>query len=257
MAICFRCAPVTRRPIALEKDVYVTSGARSMARLDRRSGAPLWKVLRGRDVLPNNSEADRFLAANPKFVYAADRVGNLLGPRERQGQYPEFARHARDWVFPVPNEYTDRLFLAANNGVIVCLHDRDYATPFIHRKVDTSGSDPANQPFPRGSDLEIKNQLDRDYIPAEALPGNVVLLRPFLEGLSKQYNFRIVILEATFEQGQENGPVAQADQNSADFKGKRVSARSRLPRLAQAGCDKLIKDRILIFPIIQARQRSP
>ena len=30
---------------------------------------------------------------------------------------------------PVSNELTDRIYLASNDGLLLCLHDRDYAKP--------------------------------------------------------------------------------------------------------------------------------
>jgi hypothetical protein len=33
----------------------------------------------------------------------------------------------------VANQLTDRVYLAAHNGLIVCLRDRDYPAPFAHR----------------------------------------------------------------------------------------------------------------------------
>jgi len=40
----------------------------------------------------------------------------------------------RDFVFPVVNGATDRIYLASNNGLIVCLHDKDYAQALLYHK---------------------------------------------------------------------------------------------------------------------------
>jgi hypothetical protein len=83
---------------------------------------------RGGEGLWNNRSADRVLAVNPKFVYAMDRVGRLLVIDRQRGR--ELSRYdLRDYPVPVTNELTDRIYLAANNGRILCLHDRDYANP--------------------------------------------------------------------------------------------------------------------------------
>ncbi len=37
---------------------------------------------------------------------------------------------------------TDRLYLAANNGLIVCLHDREYQKPIRHRKGEEYAENP-------------------------------------------------------------------------------------------------------------------
>ena len=63
----------------------------------------------------------------------------------------------RDFVYPVPNEITDRLYLAAHNGLIVCLHDRDYATPLRHRKIaEPTGLDASKLPY----DPQVKAALE-------------------------------------------------------------------------------------------------
>ena len=37
---------------------------------------------------------------------------------------------------PISNEMTDRLYLASNDGLLICLHDRDYPTPLLLRRID-------------------------------------------------------------------------------------------------------------------------
>jgi hypothetical protein len=48
----------------------------------------------------------------------------------------------KDFVFPVPNEVTDRLYLAANNGLIVCMHDREYPQPIRYRQREEEAENP-------------------------------------------------------------------------------------------------------------------
>lgn len=81
---------------------------------------------RGGDDVWLNPDADRVLAANKKFVYAVDRTGALLVvDRERGRTLSRF--DTRDFPVPITNELTDRVYLAAHNGRIVCLRDREYA----------------------------------------------------------------------------------------------------------------------------------
>ena len=49
---------------------------------------------------------------------------------------PSAPNAAATYPFQVPigNEITDRLFLAANNGLFLCLHDRAYPKPVWNRK---------------------------------------------------------------------------------------------------------------------------
>ncbi len=130
--------PILRRPIAVdvdnggvvEKDLYITAAGKGMARLNRDTGEPLWKISHD-DYSP---EADRFLAVNPKFVYVTDGAGGLLILDRKNGAV--LSRYdIRDYAFPIVNADTDRIYLAANNGLIVCLHDKDYAQPLGYRKI--------------------------------------------------------------------------------------------------------------------------
>ncbi len=81
-------------------------------------GEPVWR----------QPKADRVIAVNPKFVYATDRRGYLVILDRRRGTL--LTRYnIRNWVFPVTNEYTDRLYLTAHDGLLVSLHDREYRQP--------------------------------------------------------------------------------------------------------------------------------
>lgn len=115
-------AVILRKPEVTDADVYLSPAGRGLVRVDRLTGEAVWR----------NPNADRFLAANPRFVYATDRSNRLLVlDRARGTQLAVY--DARDFVVPVSNELTDRLFLAANNGLLVCLHDRAYATPLRNK----------------------------------------------------------------------------------------------------------------------------
>jgi outer membrane protein assembly factor BamB len=153
---------VTRSPRALDvevakgridHDVYVTSERNGLARIDRTTGEARWRIPRGRAILTALPEADRFLAANRKFVYALDRSGRLLVLDRGRGTLLS-TYDTRDFVFPIANEVTDRLYLAANNGLIVCLHDREFTKPAQHRPEAPKG--PGDHPK---EDLKAKEDL--------------------------------------------------------------------------------------------------
>jgi outer membrane protein assembly factor BamB len=123
---------IIRQPIALDKDVYVTSEREGMARIDRESGDSLWRIVRGGEVSPANADADGFRAANERFVYATDYSGRILVLDRKRGTRLSMLDTSAYRV-PVVNPITDRLYLAANDGLIVCLHDRDQIKPIRHR----------------------------------------------------------------------------------------------------------------------------
>lgn len=109
---------VLRRQYVTTRNVFVAPEGAGLHRIDRVSGMLEW----------SNPEATRFLAANPKFVYATDRTGRLLVLDYARGtRLSDF--DTRDFVVPLGNEVSDRIYLAAHNGLLVCLHDRDYPTP--------------------------------------------------------------------------------------------------------------------------------
>lgn len=109
---------VARRPYIMNHDVFVAVEGSGLFRIDRETGESRW----------NNPEATRFLAANPKFVYAMDRLGQLLVLDYARGtRLSTF--DTREFVVPIGNEESDRIFLASHSGLLICLHDRDYPTP--------------------------------------------------------------------------------------------------------------------------------
>ncbi|MFM7152065.1 MAG: PQQ-binding-like beta-propeller repeat protein, partial [Gemmataceae bacterium] len=125
---------ISRPPIATEKDIYLSSESEGLTRLDRATGEVKWKVGRPNGWFDSNPVADRFLAANNRYVYATDHSGRLMVLDRNRGSGLSFL-HSRDFYFPVVNDVTDRLYLSANDGLLVCLHDRDQAQPVRHRKI--------------------------------------------------------------------------------------------------------------------------
>jgi outer membrane protein assembly factor BamB len=110
--------PILQKPEIQDDAVYVSPFRGGLFRVDRATGKEIWR----------NKTAGRFVAANKKFVYTMDRHGHLLVLDKARGNTLSYL-DARAYVFPVSNERTDRILLAANNGLILCLHDRDYPQP--------------------------------------------------------------------------------------------------------------------------------
>jgi hypothetical protein len=176
--------PVIHQPAVTDQDVYVTSQQNGMARLDRASGDALWRVPRGREVLTSNPDADRFLTANPKFVYAFDRSGRLLILDRKRGVRLSWY-DVREFPFPVTNVVTDRLYLAAHDGLLLCLHDRGFPTPHRQRRTEESVSD------------VIKQKL------AQAITdggGRVMSVGDLLADFRKRYNLTFKVADQAFKQ---------------------------------------------------------
>jgi outer membrane protein assembly factor BamB len=179
--------PIFRQPRVTEEDVYVVAERKGMTRVRRATGDGLWQ----------NVAADRFLASNPKFVYGLDRSGRLLVIDRVRGRTLS-SYDTSDFVFPVINEQTDRLYLAANNGLIVCLHDRDYPKPYRHRLAEELVGEP---PAPVPGDVEKAAALKKRLTEPVTEPGaEPKPLRDLLADLVKRYDLKFLVPERAFKE---------------------------------------------------------
>jgi outer membrane protein assembly factor BamB len=124
--------PILLKPRVSDEDVYVATERNGLYRLERKSGFQVWR----------NSDADRFLAMNPKYVYVTDHSGRLLILDRATGTQQALWDGARSYGVPISNETNDRVFLCSASGQIVCLHDRDYPGPFSVKTVQERVSPP-------------------------------------------------------------------------------------------------------------------
>ena len=115
----------TDRPAVLDAEIYLPVQRVGLLRIDRVRGQEIWR----------NVDARAFLAAGQHFVYATDRNGRLLVLDRERGTTLSTYNGTRDYVFPIQNDLTDRVLLAANNGAIVCLHDRDQEKPLVMKTI--------------------------------------------------------------------------------------------------------------------------
>ena len=116
--------PILVKPAVDDDNVYVTPEGVGMYRIGRERGDILWRRTNG----------DRFLASNKKFVYSTDRHGRLLILDKGTGNQLGVLEEARDFVFPISNEFTDRVYLASNDGLVISLHDRSLTKPLMMKK---------------------------------------------------------------------------------------------------------------------------
>lgn len=111
-------APVRVAPMVAGDDIFLTPDHGGLIRLNRTTGDQVWQS-------PN---AERYLAANPKFVYATDRMGRLLVLDRVRGTVLS-ALDLSAFVVGTTNDQTDRVVLSANDGTVIALHDRAYPNP--------------------------------------------------------------------------------------------------------------------------------
>ncbi|MFL5340126.1 MAG: PQQ-binding-like beta-propeller repeat protein [Gemmataceae bacterium] len=122
---------VNDKPVVAGPDLYLTTVQGQLYRLSRDDGVSAWKDALGNDRF--TPEVQRFLAANTRFIYATDVAGNLVViSRERGNRLSQLPLPG--YTFAVENDLTDRVYLAANNGTLICLHDRDVARPIRYAK---------------------------------------------------------------------------------------------------------------------------
>jgi outer membrane protein assembly factor BamB len=116
--------PVIHQPAVTEEDVYISAQNGGVYRLTRTEGVLRWR----------NTDAERFVAASKKWVYATDRTGQLRVIDRARGT-TQHTLDVRDFVVPVSNDITDRIYLAAHDGLLICLNDRDHPKPVWNKQV--------------------------------------------------------------------------------------------------------------------------
>jgi outer membrane protein assembly factor BamB len=226
--------PITRRPAVTEEDIYVVSAKQGMMRLDRATGQAVWRIPNGGGLAESNAAADFFLAANPKYVYALDASGRFLVLDRRRG-ITLSGFDGRDFVFPISNDVTDRVYLAANNGLIVCLHDREYSQGIRHHLRDEEAENPVR--------LRLNERITDD-IGIKEIP-----LEEMLDRWAKKYPpLRFRIEEAVFRDANRDSP-AQMPVKMLPVKDKRLGDVLR-EMLAAIQCTyQIIGETVVIVPL--------
>lgn len=142
---------ILHRPAVTDDSVFVGVERGGLWRLDRDTGLEVW----------GNLEADRFLAANAKFVYALDRSGRLMVLDRKRGTKLS-GYDTRGFHVPIINDATDRIYLSAHDGLIACIHDKDYAAALAMRTGDAA---PVRRPQPVVPGVEVGPNGNRPKAP--------------------------------------------------------------------------------------------
>jgi PQQ-like domain len=117
-------SPISRKPEATDQDVFVSPDRMGLVCLNVDTGRERWI----------NKGLDRFLGTNFKFVYAADRHGQLHILDHARGT--EMAKYDMSgFNVPITNDLTDRLYFASHDGQIICLHHKDNRQPLRTKQV--------------------------------------------------------------------------------------------------------------------------
>ena len=127
--------PIVRRPVLTDDSLYVVGERWGLIRLRHRTLEPLWneRLPDGRVRARPNGEVAQVLSVSPNYVFALDRRGKLLViDAVRGATLSSFDVSA--FSVPVTNEVNDRVYLASNSGLLLCLRDRNKVVPVALRK---------------------------------------------------------------------------------------------------------------------------
>jgi len=118
-----------RTPFVTDTRVYASGDNSGVVCVDRKSGEIVWR---------SDDAADRLIAANQEFVYIRDRQGKFLVYDAKRATDPARKRSAplsgvdlSEFNVHIVNTASDRVYLAADNGLVVCMRDMSpkYARP--------------------------------------------------------------------------------------------------------------------------------
>jgi hypothetical protein len=104
---------IRKAPVLIDDEVYLFPDHGNMFKLSAESGHTAWSVPRMQD----------FLAASTDRVYVADRHNNFTILSRDHGEvlgfFPlgQFTKH-------LANEHSDRIYLATESGLVMCLHEQ-------------------------------------------------------------------------------------------------------------------------------------
>ena len=114
--------PLNHMPVVTDNQVFVSGFQSGVSSVTRLNGQFNW----------THGKSDRVHAVNSKFVYTSDRLGNLYVLDRMRGL--ELTKlNLSEFNVPILNDSTDRLLIAANNGTLICLHDKDFIDPILLR----------------------------------------------------------------------------------------------------------------------------
>ncbi|QEL15826.1 outer membrane protein assembly factor BamB family protein [Limnoglobus roseus] len=147
---------MNRKPYLTKDSVYQGGDTSGVARVDRKTGEVIWRT---------DDVADTILGATEEVVYVRDKQGivrvydkNRVTDLASKRAIQIGAINLSGFTVQATNDQTDRLFMASDTGLLICLRDKaaKYATamsvvPPLH-KIDPTilrKADP-NPPMPTG-----------------------------------------------------------------------------------------------------------
>ena len=143
--------PVVQKPVITDDSIYIVGERWGLMRLRHRTLEPMWneRLPDGRIRPRPNTDVDRILSVSPNYIFALDLHGSLFVIDAIRGStLSSFDVSA--FSHPVTNHTNDRVYLASNGGLLLCLRDRGKVVPtFLRKPVETkkpAAEEPKEQP---------------------------------------------------------------------------------------------------------------
>jgi outer membrane protein assembly factor BamB len=141
-----------RSPFVTKNFIYASGDDSGVACVSREHGELVWR---------SEDNADRIIGANEEFVYIRDRQGRFLVFDAKRATDPARKKSVAlgaidlsEFNVNIVNTASDRIYLAADNGLIVCLRD---ASPKYVRPIRIWPAPDVNTPKRVG----VESQLGR------------------------------------------------------------------------------------------------
>jgi outer membrane protein assembly factor BamB len=145
---------LNRKPLATTTSVFAAGEHAGVSNVDVRTGDLIWRT---------EQNADQVLAVNDEFAYVLDRVGNLQVYDRRRPSDPVTRRanplaqlHLPGFNVPVTNHQTDRILLADDNGIMICLRDASAKYVRPQRVAAPPPAPPKEEPKAQGEPGDAK-----------------------------------------------------------------------------------------------------
>lgn len=127
--------PIEHKPLVTDSSLYVVGARWGLTRLRHGSLDPMWteRLADGRVRAKVNADVVKLLSVNGSYAYAIDRRGRLLVIDAIRGSTLS-SYDVSAFTLPLTNEATDRVYLAAGSGLLLCMHDKARLKPEFLRK---------------------------------------------------------------------------------------------------------------------------
>ena len=113
--------PVRLQPRIISEHVFLMPVRGGIHCLSVKSGQQLWW----------RPEVSEFLAATPQMIYSSDRFGNVVMLSREDGSV-QGTLPLQKFQIRLANDRTDRLYMATQDGLIICIHEKTREFPIFH-----------------------------------------------------------------------------------------------------------------------------